>query len=209
MAKVNDEEELEIITNKEVSSYKWCNFADREEEELVTLQPGISELSIFQCGEQVLKSAVYTALGAALFEGKNIILWIDFPLDLVKRYCNKQVTSRVYWGEQIKQRSYTCLEEDGDLFGLSPSTQRLKIKDDTYLRQYGLKLKTSKFCFITDFWNHEVRYLEMEIGEIIKEPTKTKIKKWLKMQEDVPTHEAHCEILERKMKKRMNEEIKE
>ena len=212
MAKVDDmkeEEELEIIPDKEVSGYKWCNFVDREEEELVTLQPGISELSIFQCGEQVLKSAVYTALGAALFEGKNIILWIDFPLDLVKKYCNKQVTSRVYWGEQIKQRSYTCLEEDGDLFGLAPSTQRLKIKDDTYLRQYGLKLKTSKFCFTTDFWDHKVRYLELEIGEIIKEPTKTKIKKWLKMQEDLPTYEAHCEILERKMKKRMSEEIKE
>lgn len=205
-----NEEELEIITSKpEVSPrYKWCNYVDKEEKELVTLQPGISELSIFQCGEQILKSAAYTALGAALFEGKNIIIWIDFPIELVKKYCNKQVTSRVYWGEVIKKRSYTYWEEDGDLFGLAPATQRLRIRDDTYLKQYGLKLKTSKFCFTTDYWNHKVRYLELDIGQIITEPTKTKIQKWLKMN-NIESQEDRCERLENEMKKRMNEEKRE
>ena len=41
----------------------------------------MSELSIYGAGEAVFKSHVYSALGAKLFGGENMIVWVDYQLE--------------------------------------------------------------------------------------------------------------------------------
>ena len=42
-----------------------------------------------------------------------------------------------------------------------------------------MELKTSKFDFMKNDWDEPIRYLELDVTEINKEPTKSKLMKYL------------------------------
>ena len=64
---------------------------------MLTMCEDIDELSIYMSGETLFKSHIYTALGALLYEGTSMIVWIDFPLCLVKHRAVRKETRRIYW----------------------------------------------------------------------------------------------------------------
>ena len=94
---VNDQEETkyqpeekenvdpEATTSNEVSSYYWVQQPTAKGiTKMLTMCEDIDELSIYMSGETLFKSHIYTTLGALLYEGTSIIVWIDFSLCLVK-----------------------------------------------------------------------------------------------------------------------------
>ena len=185
-----EEEEVELVVdpkqlekNKEVRStvprYRWANVYDTCDGNMTLLTNDVSEFSIYEAGEKVLKSHVFSALGAALHEGCDIIVWIDWPLSLVQASCEKRTANRVYWGSSIKSRKYDYLYLEGDCFGLSPAMQSFRFKDDQHLRTLGLKLQEARFSFTTDLWDEKVRYLQLDLAEANERWTKARLKKWL------------------------------
>ena len=56
---------------------------------LLTLDHCICELLVFKAGNMLFRSHLFSALGASLYLGKNIILWIDYPLECIKLYAKK------------------------------------------------------------------------------------------------------------------------
>jgi hypothetical protein len=197
-------DEVRVIFNL-MDRYPWAT--KHSMEDMITLSNDIGELSIYAAGEALFKSHIYSGLGAALYEGKSLILWIDYPLEIIKKYCRKTETSRVYWNEGTKARSYSCLAYEDDLFGLSPSCQEFKILNDDCLKEYGLKLKTSKFDFMGNDWDEPIRYLELDVKAINTEPTKSKLMKYLGMgEEDIKTEKIIQDLRKRKEEKqKMNE----
>ena len=196
--------EVRILFNIK-EEYKWASSRD-EIGEMITLSNDIGELSIYSAGETIFKSHIYSGLGCALYEGKNLILWIDYPLEILKKHCQKKQTNRIYWNEGMKARSYSCLTYDGDLFGLSPAVQNLKFLKEDCMQEYGLHLKTAKFGFQNGDWDWEIRYVELDVEEINKEPTKTKLMKYLEMEgEDMKTEKIIQDLRKRKEEKKQNE----
>ena len=195
--------ELDEEENKaEVSplpAYNWVQEKRGALNMMITMTDDVDELSTYTVGEQLFKSHVYSALGAALFEGSDIIIWIDWPLELVKARSSPWETKRVYWGENIKARRYNLLENNGDYFGLSPAMQEFRIKMDATLVQYGLHLRSSQFDF-TEEWDDEVRYLVLSIAQVNKEPTKSNIKRWLGMNKEDTDREVEKTIKDLKMR---------
>ena len=76
--------ELRVIFNL-MYRYPWAT--KHSMEDMITLSNDIGELSIYAAGEALFKSHIYSGLGAALYEGKSLILWIDYPLEIIKKYC--------------------------------------------------------------------------------------------------------------------------
>ena len=99
----------------------------------------------------------------------------------------------MYWGENIKARRYNLLENNGDYFGLSPAMQEFQIKMDATLVPYGLHLRSSKFDF-TEEWDEDVRYLELSIAQVTKEPTKSNLIRWLNMKKEDTNQEVEKTI---------------
>jgi hypothetical protein len=183
--KDEDESEVRVVFNIN-EPYQWVMkpAMKHQMETMVTLSDDINELSIYAAGEVVFKSHVYSALGAALYEGKNMIIWVDYPIEVLKKFCEKRNTSRIYWDGGLKNRSYSCLEWDGELFGLSPAVQELKFLREDCLKEYGMSLKTTRFGFMCQDWDTDIRYVELNIKEINKQPTKAKLMKYLEMEEE-------------------------
>ena len=204
--KKNEEPETELEVRR---PYIWANTVDDGDDELSTLSGDLSDMSIYAAGERLLKSHIFSALGCALFESESMIVWIDWPLTLIKKWAEKRRTSRVYWGSTIKDRDYYYWYYEGDMFGLSPAFQCLKFKKDLYLRKYGLQLKKGRFGFTEDLWPEKIRYLELNIRKVYEEPYKTDLKEWLAMEEDKPTEEQKQETIETDFKLRMEERMKD
>lgn len=180
-----DEDKPEVrVDFKQDEPYQWVMKSAMKSQEMVTLSDDIGEVSIYAAGEQVFKSHLYSALGAALYLGRNMILWIDYPLAVLKKFCEKEKAARIYWDEGTKDRSYSYLKYEGHHFGLSPSVQELKFLKDDFLGEIGLNLKTRRFGFQCQDWDKDVKYLEMDIKEVNKEPTKSKLMKYLEMEEE-------------------------
>jgi hypothetical protein len=192
--------------NEEVSptKYTWVN--KERHEHMVTLTPDIDEMSLYSAAEQILKSHVYSALGCALYEGKNIIVWIDYPLAVLKMMCQKRESKRIYYTGSIKTRGYNLLEWEDDFFGLSMAIQELKFPEDTFMREYGLAVQSGKFSFMENDWDEPVKYLLLDIEAVNKEPTQRKMKKWLEMETDEEEKEETEKIRKdlRKRKEEMN-----
>ena len=175
-----EEEKNEVRIDS--SNYVWATTP--EQRNMVTLTEDIQEISVYAAGEAVLKSHIFSALGACLYEGKSMIVWIDYPIDIIKRYASKLETKRIYWNGSFKDRGYNCLQNGQDLFGLSPACQEFRIKDDAALQEFGLELKEDEFDFQETGWKRKVRFLEINVDKVTQEPQMSKIKKWLNMEED-------------------------
>lgn len=206
-----DEDESEVRVQFDIDEpYQWVTkpAMKPQMEAMVTLSDDIGELSIYAAGESVFKSHVYSALGAALYEGRNMIIWIDYPIEVMKKFCDKKNTHRIYWDSGLKARSYGCLQWDGEYFGLSPAVQELKFLKEDCLKEYGLRLKTSRFGFQCQDWDKDIRYIELNIKEVNKEPTKSKLMKYLEMEEeDVKADDTIKEIRKKNEEKnKMNRE---
>ena len=198
--KKQSEEEEKVRVKS--TSYVWATQPSKQD--MMTLTEDLSELSVYAAGEMVLKSHIYSALGAALYEGRNIIIWVDYPLSIVQKFGIKKETRRSYWNQSLKTRYYNCVEFDDEIFGLSPACQEFRMKDDKSFREYGIYLKKGVFGFQDGDWNEEIRYLVIDKDEVTKEPTTSKLKKWLRMDHD------EGKLAEDKMNelKKRNEEMK-
>ena len=89
------------------------------------------------------------------------------------------------------------LESCSNHLGLSPAMQEFKIKSDDTLKQYRLFLKEESFDF-TEEWNQNLRYLELDICEVVMEPTKTGLMGWLNMNKESEREEVNRVIEELK-----------
>ena len=189
---VKTKEEMEPVESKELDTgedkvresyhnYVWASpFTSGD---MVTLTGGLTEMSVYAAGEHLLRSHVFSALGACLYEGKSMIIWMDYPMEILKTHGIKVETKRIYWNSSFKTRGYSCLKFGEQLFGLSEACQEFRIKDDLILKKFGLELKEGYFPFQMQDWKRKIRYLEINIDEVTKEPTTTNIKKWLKIDE--------------------------
>ena len=74
--------------------------------------------------------------------------------------------------------------------GLSPAVQELKFNSDETLKKYVLYLKKDRFDF-TEEWDQDLRYLELDITEVVKEPTKTRLMKWLNVNQESDEDSNH------------------
>ena len=196
---IKDDPEVRVVFNLN-ESYRWASHhaMEKQMEEMITLSNDIGELSIYAAGETIFKSHVYSGLGCALYEGKPLILWIDYPLEILKKYCQKKQTNRIYWNDGMKGRTYSCLTFDGHHFGLSPAVQELKFLKEDCMRDYGLRLKEGYFGFMENDWDAPIRYVELDIEEVNKEPTKTKLVKYLEMEEEEMKAEKSIQNLRKK-----------
>ena len=202
--------EVEDESKQKVSPYYWVNPPKiKGIHSMVTMSEDISELSVYWAGETLFKSHIYYALGAALYEGNPMIVWIDYPYDLVKDRSVKRETKRVYFGTKIKSRPYYMWESCGDYLGLSPAVQELKFNSDETLKKYGLYLKKDRFDF-TEEWDQDLKYLELDITEVVKEPTKTRLMKWLNVSQETDEDTKHrlSEELKRRVEKKNESGVK-
>ena len=103
----------------------------------------------------------------------------------------------------MKLRPFFMLESCGDHLGLSPAMQEMKIKSDDTLKQYGLLLKKDRFDF-TEEWDQDLRYLELDITEVVKEPVKKRLMDWLNMHKESEREEVErtIEELKRRVEKK-------
>ena len=53
--------------------------------------------------------------------------------------------------------------------------------DQASLSQFGLKLQEKHFAFQEDDWLTAIKYVEIDIEKVTREPTLTKLKEWLEM----------------------------
>ena len=100
-------------------------------------------------------------------------------------------------------------ESQGDYLGLSPAVQELKFNSDETLKKYGLFLKEDRFDF-TEEWDQDLRYLELDITEVVKEPTKTRMMKWLNVSQESDEDTKHriSEELKRRVEKKNESGVK-
>lgn len=88
------------------------------------------------CLLQLMKSHVYSALGAAMYLETNFIIWTELDIEEIKReskaggYWKRKATQRLYYGGNIKDRLYVYNQHHYKLqsqcFGLSPAFQKQK-----------------------------------------------------------------------------------
>jgi hypothetical protein len=62
------------------------------------------------------------------------------------------------------------------------SIQELRFPEDTFMKEYGLKVLNGKFSFMENDWDEPINYLLLDIEAVTKEPTKGKMQKWLEME---------------------------
>ena len=101
------------------TSYKW--FTKTNLNDMIMMSEDLEELSIYGAGEAVIKSHVFSALGATLFDGENMVVWVEYPLEKIKNHHGtvKKDSSRIYWEGGIKLREYGYLETNNKFLGLS------------------------------------------------------------------------------------------
>ena len=177
--------------------------ARRDGAHLTIESSDITSVSVYMTAESLLKGSTYSALGAVLWLGESIIIWIDMPLNLVKKYGTKRETNRIYYSSEVKSRSYTYLDDGQYKYGLSPSVQEMTIRKDTMLRTFGLVLKEVTLPWAADFWPAPVKALVLDHSLISTEPTKSYLKDWLGMNDETEEQEMNDET-ERYLKTRWN-----
>ena len=71
------------------------------------------------------------------------------------------------------------------------------------MKQYGLLLKKDRFD-LTEEWDQDVRYLELDICEVVKEPIKKRLMDWLNMHKESEREEMDRvkEELKRRVEKK-------
>ena len=177
----DDEDEVKAMPTL-VSPYTYINDQLRKTEDhqdIITLNPDFDELGVYRLANTTFRSHVHFCLGAVLYMGKSFVMWIDWPLALVKKHTRKNKTRRTYWNKHA-ERPYSYLQdEDGNYFGLSPGIQELTITNSESLEQYGLILKEDSFSF-TGY--RKVKYLEVNIERVNEE--KETIIEWLEIREE-------------------------
>ena len=177
----DDEDEVKAMPTL-VSPYTYTNDQLRKTEDhqdIITLNPDFDELGVYRLANTTFRSHVHFCLGAVLYMGKSFVMWIDWPLALVKKHTRKNKTRRTYWNKHA-ERPYSYLQdEDGHYFGLSPGIQELTITNSESLEQYGLILKEDSFSF-TGY--RKVKYLEVNIERVNEE--KETIIEWLEIREE-------------------------
>ena len=217
---LTSEEELEVtrrnsLENQEVSeiektkeaSYKWVTHGSLKD--MIMMSEDLGELSIYGAGEAVFKSHVYSALGAILFNGENMIIWVDYPLEKIKNYHGtvKKESSRIYWQDTcIKRRNYGYLETCQKIWGLSPAMQCFKFLSDNCLSKYGLHIHHGHFDFVDE--KRPVRYLEIDAKEINQDPMMTKIRKWVEEEDNTKDEKKGMEPIVSTIKKKMEADVK-
>ena len=224
------EEELEVtrrnsLDNQEVSkiarnleagpgnwketSYKWVTHGSLKD--MIMMSEDLGELSIYGAGEAVFKSHVYSALGAILFSGENMVIWVDYPLEKIKNHHGtvKKDSSRIYWEDTcIKRRNYGYLETNNKFWGLSPAMQCFRFLSDQCLSEYGLQLKEDYFDFVDEIPKRKVRYLEIDAKEINQDPMMTKIRKWVEEEDNTKDEKKGMEPVVSTIKKKMEADVK-
>ena len=177
----NDEDEVKAIPTL-VSPYTYINDQLRKTEDhqdIITLNPDFDELGVYRLANTTFRSHVHFCLGAVLYMGKSFVMWIDWPLALVKKHTRKNKTRRTYWNKHAERPFSYLQDEDGNYFGLSPGIQELTITNSESLEQYGLILKEDSFSF-TGY--RKVKYLEVNIERVNEE--KETIIEWLEIREE-------------------------
>ena len=86
--------------------------------------------------------------------------------------------------------------------------QELKFLREDCLKEYGMSLKTTRFGFMCQDWDTDIRYVELNIKEINKQPTKAKLMKYLEMEEEEMKADDIIQEIRKKNeeKNRMNRE---
>ena len=170
---------IEEEPTKKVRDYQWAT--TMKSTNLFTLTGDVEEMSVYAAGEQLFKSHIFSALGAVLYEGRSICVWIDYPMQIIQKFGKKHETKRCYPNTPLKQRNYFCIEYEAELFGLSPSCQEFRIINQASLSQFGLKLQEKHFSFQEDDWLTAIKCVEIDIDQVTEEPTMTRLKEWLEM----------------------------
>lgn len=177
----DNEDEVKVIPTL-VSPYTYINDQLRkteDHEDIITLNPDFDELGVYRLANTTFRSHVHYCLGAVLYMGKSFVMWIDWPLALVKKHTRKNKTRRTYWNKHA-ERPYSYFHDDnGTYFGLSPGIQELTITNSESLEKYGLMLKEDSFPF-TGY--RQVRYLEINIDKVNEK--KEAIIEWLDIREE-------------------------
>ena len=177
----DDEDEVKAIPTL-VSPYTYINDQLRKTEDhqdIITLNPDFDELGVYRLANTTFRSHVHFCLGAVLYMGRSFVMWIDWPLALVKKHTRKNKTRRTYWNKHAERPFSYLQDEDGNYFGLSPGIQELTITNSESLEQYGLILKEDSFSF-TGY--RKVKYLEVNIERVNEE--KETIIEWLEIREE-------------------------
>ena len=82
----DNEDEVKVIPTL-VSPYTYINDQLRKTEDhqdIITLNPDFDELGVYRLANTTFRSHVHYCLGAVLYMGKSFVMWIDWPLALVK-----------------------------------------------------------------------------------------------------------------------------
>ena len=161
--------------------YVWCNQMTDRPNMPVSLSYDLEDIG--DVAEHVLKSTVYYALGAVIYSGSAMIIWIDWDHrawnDIALLTSNS--TPRAYYSAVIKKREYHFKEYGTHRFGLNDAMQRFRVKSDKDLQAFGLELHESRFHFI-EGGERTVRYLMLHPEKVKQGPYRCNLIKWLEIQ---------------------------
>ena len=162
-------------------NYVWCNQLTDRPNMPLSLSYDLEDIG--DVAEHVLKSTVYSALGAVLHSGSAMTVWIDWDHRAMSEISmlTSNSTPRTYYSGVIKKRDYHFKEYGTHKFGLNDAMQRFRIRSDKDLQAFGLELHESRFHFI-EGGERTVRYLILHPEKVKQGPYRCNLIKWLEIQ---------------------------
>ena len=162
-------------------NYVWCNQLTDRPNMPLSLSYDLEDIG--DVAEHVLKSTVYSALGAVLHLGSAMTVWIDWDHRAMSEISmlTSNSTPRTYYSGVIKKRDYHFKEYGTHKFGLNDAMQRFRIRSDKDLQAFGLELHESRFHFI-EGGERTVRYLILHPEKVKQGPYRCNLIKWLEIQ---------------------------
>ena len=145
-----------------VHPYTWN--IDLGHEGFFTQRVEIDDTTVYHCADQLLKSHLYSALGAAWFAKMDLIVWMDAPPERIMEVpeARRHQTPRLRSDGTIKSRPFTYWTLGGDHFGLGMAMNRLRLKPGPIWERLGLVYEEGRFPFGKDRTDITVRYLKID-----------------------------------------------
>ena len=161
---------MDEAVNSENHEYDWWKRPDNDAGQIDICDldnMAVSHPSMHAVCNQLICSHLHMAIGAAWKIKRNIVVWIDCPMELVEDHPEtiKGYVQRFCCNGKIATRSYRVTSLGNKTFGLAPAMNRFQLRPSPVWNTIGLVYKEGRLPKI--HLERRVRWLEVDYRQTL------------------------------------------
>ena len=171
-----DDDEVDEVTAEEAANYQWwtptdlCGYIDSVD--LAGSNQLVDPATVASAANHLVCSHLHMAVGAAWFNRKNLIVWMDAPMEMVHDHkeAHREIWPRFRCDGTVARRKYSVMGLDSLFFGLAPAMQRFRLQPSCFWGKIGMHYRQGILPEIDP--KRPIRWLELDYRKTLRPDTR-------------------------------------